>query len=960
MRFLPNLNALVRLGVLAWGAFFLMLGTTLSAQQNDRIAREIAGRQEAIAKTPVIRLLERQEGVSVRTLGLTETVTEASFLKVAQAPLRRVLETAPAHLQIQLSPYAGEDWTLQLYRADVVTESFRVILGSDPTNSSAYEPGKYYWGIVKDRPNTLVAFAITGNEVMGFVQTPDAHFTIGLLEGRKDGLHIIYDTEDLIAKRPVGCDVDQSMDVFGSKAPEEGDSRAGKCVRMYVEIDNDIVVGKGGVTNATNYVLGAFSQVAIMYANESIDFTVNEIKAWDTADPYTGTNTSDLLVQFRTYLNGNFNGDLAHLVGYVGSGGIAYLDVLCYKPYGVGYSDINASYSNVPTYSWTIMVLTHEIGHNLGSNHTHACAWDVNGDGVASEMIDGCGPSAGYSEGSCATAGIPSGGGTVMSYCHLTSAGINMNNGFGPLPGNRIRAEVSAAPCLTECAPPVQYDAGISAIAGIDALPCANSSTPKVTLKNFGAVTLTSVTINYQLDAQTAATQSWTGSLAQGATVEVTLPAITYTEGQHTFKAWTTQPNGQTDEVPANNQSSRAFNYIAGYCDCNPATKAIVPNPLVTVGKATTTASISFPAGSKNVVFTIGSLNAVTGGNSSKRFTDRVVVTYVDGNNTTVNYGTFLGNQVSSVNVDIKGFVKKVDISLSNGQATSYSGQLSVSFTEASYCSACVNDADGDGICDETDACPNLDNGLIGKPCDDGLICTTNDTWQEDCSCVGVEVPDCCPTPVTANFNKNPLTHKGFGTFSTAVATLPANSTGAKFTISNINALTGGSTSKRFNDKVTVTYLVPGNPTPITYGVYQGSPGVSTMNVDITGPVASVTVRLENTINTTVTVSVSLTAVTACGGSPQLPEGLVGEGSDAVEVFPNPASSEIFVKASGNAPAQVRLFNALGVMLGEYRTADAAPLRIDLRPLQVGGQLLYLEVRSGNAEPVIRSVVVQD
>ena len=64
--------------------------------------------------------------------------------------------------------------------------------------------------------------------------------------------------------------------------------------------------------------------------------------------------------------------------------------------------------------------------------------------------------------------------------------------------------------------------------------------------------------------------------------------------------------------------------------------------------------------------------------------------------------------------------------------------------------------------------------------------------------------------------------------------------------------------------------------------------------------------------------------------------------------------------APGTAPAQVRLFNALGVMLGEYRTADAAPLRIDLRPLQVGGQLLYLEVRSGDGEPVIRSVVVQD
>ena len=38
-----------------------------------------------------------------------------------------------------------------------------------------------------------------------------------------------------------------------------------------------------------------------------------------------------------------------------------------------------------------------------------------------------------------------------MSYCHLTSAGINLNLGFGPQPGNVIRSEVSNASCLTAC-----------------------------------------------------------------------------------------------------------------------------------------------------------------------------------------------------------------------------------------------------------------------------------------------------------------------------------------------------------------------------------------------------------------------------------------------------------------------------------------------------------------------------
>ena len=57
-----------------------------------------------------------------------------------------------------------------------------------------------------------------------------------------------------------------------------------------------------------------------------------------------------------------FNGDIAHLVGFSGGGGVAYVDVLCNNWYGFGVSAINNSFSPVPTYSWTVMVIAHEIG----------------------------------------------------------------------------------------------------------------------------------------------------------------------------------------------------------------------------------------------------------------------------------------------------------------------------------------------------------------------------------------------------------------------------------------------------------------------------------------------------------------------------------------------------------------------------------------------------------------------
>ncbi len=53
-------------------------------------------------------------------------------------------------------------------------------------------------------------------------------------------------------------------------------------------------------------------------------------------------------------------------------------------------------------------------------------------------------------------------------------------------------------------------------------------------------------------------------------------------------------------------------------------------------------------------------------------------------------------------------------------------------------------DADGDGVCDTDDSCPDL-FGQVGDACDDNNLNTENDVLTEDCICVG--------TPVVAAFN---------------------------------------------------------------------------------------------------------------------------------------------------------------------------------------------------------------
>ncbi len=107
----------------------------------------------------------------------------------------------------------------------------------------------------------------------------------------------------------------------------------------------------------------------------------------------------------------------------------------------------------------------------------------------------------------------------------------------------------------------VALDAGVPVISTPNGIICSSSFTPVVTIQNFGISTLTSCTINYHLDSSPNQTQPWTGSLASGATAQVTLSPITgVSAGAHTFTSSTSGPNGSTDGNSANDQLVVSFN----------------------------------------------------------------------------------------------------------------------------------------------------------------------------------------------------------------------------------------------------------------------------------------------------------------------------------------------------------------------------------------------------------------
>jgi len=96
--------------------------------------------------------------------------------------------------------------------------------------------------------------------------------------------------------------------------------------------------------------------------------------------------------------------------------------------------------------------------------------------------------------------------------------------------------------------------------AGPASLQCATTFSPTFTLKNNGTTTMTSCDATYTYDAGSPATYNWTGSLAAGATTVVTLPASTFTSGNHTMVVTTSNPNASADNNNTNN--TQTYNFV--------------------------------------------------------------------------------------------------------------------------------------------------------------------------------------------------------------------------------------------------------------------------------------------------------------------------------------------------------------------------------------------------------------
>lgn len=371
------------------------------------------------------------------------SATDVTVLNINQQELQRVVEEAPEFISIAV-PYQDEMIEVQMYKQNILTDEFKV--KDESGNYYDYTPGQYYRGVVAGDYTSLAAISFFEDNVMGVVSTNEiGNLVLGKSTDKVD--YITYSDRNILGENPYECGFDeleynQQMEGQISFDPEMMNSpNTTNCVKIYYEVAYRPYLNNGSnVTTTVNWLTGIQNNIATLYNNDDIDVALNMIKVWTYDDPYDGSYGENL-EEFAMTVH-DFEGDIAHLVNTPTTTSVAYLNSLCTN-YNYAYSGISLAYSQVPTYSWTIMAMTHEMGHSFGSPHTHSCSW--NGNNTA---IDGC-----YTtEGSCPNPGIPSGGGTIMSYCHLQNVGINFNLGFGPQPAALIRSTIDSKTCLqTNC-----------------------------------------------------------------------------------------------------------------------------------------------------------------------------------------------------------------------------------------------------------------------------------------------------------------------------------------------------------------------------------------------------------------------------------------------------------------------------------------------------------------------------
>lgn len=393
------------------------------------------------------------------------SVDDAVIFNIDKEKYHEIAEERKNNFTLTIPFYSGENKYAVLERFDILTPDAKFIERSlsgekelDLRNITLSYKGK-----IAGEDNSLVTVTFYDGSIVGLIESENDKFVIGALKDRNNNDTqdiILYQQSKLKENRNFKCGSDVfgvSDDILRKMQEINGvhtDISTSSFLIAKVAIDVDYFtygVYGSSVPNASAYALAIMASASAVYVkDENVKLVVSYLRVWTTQDPYTSTSGSTLLNQFRSEWitnQGSVDRTIAHLISRRNNldvAGIAYLNVLCNNNVGYGLSaTLTGIINQLPSYSYDVETVSHEIGHNFGSPHTHNCGWVGGPIDTCSEVEGGC-----YSGPLHGTVG------TIMSYCDI-SAGGSVRMDFGDQPGALIRNYSESAPCLTVSNQPI-------------------------------------------------------------------------------------------------------------------------------------------------------------------------------------------------------------------------------------------------------------------------------------------------------------------------------------------------------------------------------------------------------------------------------------------------------------------------------------------------------------------------
>jgi hypothetical protein len=414
---------------------------------------------------------------------VVESIAERGFTARARAVARGEA------LRVEGLRIESVDEVMSLERFEVFAPSARIeIHGRFGTELAAPPAAAYFRGRLASDSESSV-FLLVDDDVRGIVRSKGRFWLIHPTEGihSRPAIAATEILEDAKAAERTGgwsCGNESlGEDIEALEGEEEpflrrlfessvatATASSGAIYEANLAIETDwefLQLFAGSTAAATDYVgmlVGAIS--AIYERDVGTRLQIGYLSLWNVSgpggDPWNATSATSALGEVGNYWHAERSGVARTTVHFLSgknvNSGVAWVGVLCAAdfPSDIGWGGaygvtmgIDGNFdSGSSAIVWDILGVSHELGHNFNSPHTHC----YNGLPTASDPeVDRC-----YSSESGCYSGstsLPPDGGSIMSYCHLlgnlgnVSLSLGQDGQYGERSGRvpqRMRAHVEA------------------------------------------------------------------------------------------------------------------------------------------------------------------------------------------------------------------------------------------------------------------------------------------------------------------------------------------------------------------------------------------------------------------------------------------------------------------------------------------------------------------------------------